>query len=105
MSNSTTPAFANEGDQQIANKFAFRVFGGKGFDSDDPYAFKICNISSLCFFVVQAIYAIFLLFRLCRKTEKKPRRSRSLIAATAMILYSSIALCFLFGMPKLTIKA
>ena len=42
---------------------------------------------------------------MCRKTEKKPRRSKTLIAATAIILYCSLVLTILFGKPDWAIQA
>ena len=77
------------------NKLAYRVFGGEG--EDNNVGFRVCNISSFCFYMIQAIYSTYILIRLSRKTEKKTKRSCSLIVAVAMILYSSIALAFLFG--------
>ena len=102
MSNSTT---YYEDHQILGNKFTFRVFSGKGSDSNDPILFEICNMSSLCFYIVQAMYSSFLLYRLCRKTETKPKRSCSLITATSFILYSAVALACLFGNPKLAVIA
>ena len=84
------------------NKLAYRVFGG---DKGSNAGFRICNISSFCFYSIQAVYAMYILIRLSRRTRKKTKRSCSLIVAVAMILYSSIALAFLFGDSKLTIKA
>ena len=83
---------------------AFRVFGSSNFDSE-PIEFKICNVSSFCFYLLQAFYATWLLFRLSLRTELKPRRFKSLILATSMILYSSIVLACLFGKPSLAIEA
>ena len=112
MSNSTiliTPGSEDHensaGSAMDVNRFAFKVFGSTSFRDDDPIAFKICNVSSLCFFAVQAVYASFLLYRLIRKTEKKPKRSCSLITATVLIIYSSIVLSVLFGLTNLSIKA
>ena len=87
----------------VVNRFAFKVFGGEQYDNQ--IGFKVCNYSSFCFYVIQAIYAIYLLYQLCHKTERKPKRSRSLISAVAMILYSSVMLSCLFGFTNFTIKA
>ena len=96
---------SNDDTQQpTVSKLAFRVFGSANFETE-PVEFKICNISSFCFYVVQAFYCVFLLYKLCYRTELKPRRSKSLILATAMILYSSIVLACLFGKPSLAIRA
>ena len=60
-----------------------------------PVAFYICNYSSVCFYVLQALYASYMLFRLCRKDE----RSYSLISATLMLFYCSISLGVRFALP------
>ena len=62
-----------------------------------PVAFYICNYSSVCFYVLQALYASYMLFRLCRKDE----RSYSLISATLMLIYCSISLGVRFALPQL----
>ena len=84
------------------NKLAFRVFGS--VDENEPIEFKICNISSLCFYVIQCLYSCFLLYRLVRKTPKKPMLSKSMIVATVLIIYSSAVLAILFGLPRLAIE-
>ena len=89
----------------IVNRLSFKVFGGAGFDRKDNIGFRICNISSFCFYTIQGLYAIYILYRLSWRTKNKPKRSCSLIVAVVMILYSSIALAVLFGDSKLTIKA
>lgn len=89
--------------QGEGNRFAFRVFGGPQYNEN--VAFMLCNISSFCFYVIQGIYCLYLLFRIARKTPRKPRRSCSLIAAILMILYSSIVLAFFFGNSELSLKA
>lgn len=85
------------------NNLAFRVFGNDPYE-DVPVAFRVCNISSFCFYVIQALYSVPLLYRLVKKSPTK-RRSKTLIMATAMLLYSSILLAVLFGIPKLAIEA
>jgi len=82
----------------------FKVFGIGG-TGDDPIEFRICNISSFIFYLIQTIYAAGLLYKLCRRTEQKPKRSKTLIAATIMIIYCSLVLSVLFGYPKLAIDA
>jgi len=67
-------------------------------------ALKICNSISFCFYVIQALYSGFLLYRLTKKSPTK-RRSKTLITATAILLFSSVQLAVLFGIPKLAIKA
>ena len=82
---------------------AFRVFGKIPYE-DVPAAFMICNRISFCFYVIQALYSGFLLYRLAKKSPTK-RRSKTLLTATAMLLYSSVLLAVLFGIPTLAIKA
>lgn len=67
--------------------------------------FEICNYSSVGFYLLQTLYSIFLLVKLCRRTERKPKRSKTLIAAIMMTIYCSIALCILFGFPEISVKA
>ena len=61
-------------------------------DTSTPVAFSICNISSVIFFICQFCYASYTLFLLSCRNEK----SRSLIAATLMIMASSVCLSVLF---------
>ena len=61
-----------------------------------PPAIKVCNISSVAFYVVQGVYALFLLYKFAVHNE----RSVSLIVATVMILYSSITLAVFFAWTR-----
>ena len=70
---------------------------GSSQEDQTPTAFYICNYSSVCFYVLQALYATYMLFRLFRKNE----RSVSLILATSLLLYSSISLGVSFALPQL----
>ena len=70
---------------------------GSSQEDQTPVAFYICNYSSVCFYILQAFYATYMLVRLCRKNE----RSFSLILATSMLLYCSISLGVSFALPQL----
>ena len=62
-------------------------------DKSDTLAIKVCNWSSVGFFFIQFFYASFILYRLIFKNE----RSVSLIITTCMVIYSCVALSFLFA--------
>ena len=66
--------------------------GGTEGDQATPIAIQVCNISSVIFFIFQFCYASYTLFLLSCRNEK----SRSLIAATIMIMASSVCLSLLF---------
>ena len=83
-------------------KLAYKVFGVDG--KDQPIEFKICNISSFCLYALQAVCSSILLYKLVRNDPKK-RRSKLMILSTALLLYSSVMLAFLFGYDKLAIEA
>ena len=74
-------------------------------DEDCPIEFIICNMSTFIFYLMQTGYMGYLLVHLCRKTSRKPKRSKILITATTLILYSSVCLSILFGYPKWAINA
>ena len=59
----------------------------------------------MCFFVLQGVYSCFLLYKLARKSPTKLPRSKSLIFALIILIYSSIVLSVLFGMPQIALKA
>lgn len=92
-------------DDKTILSLVIRVFGCVDYAAGTPIALKVCNLSSFSFYVIQAFYSAFLLGRLCRVSERKPRRSKTMIFATCLILYSSVVLAVLFGYPKMAIEA
>ena len=85
-------------------RLSFRIFGDVDYD-EEPIEFKICNFMSLVFYALQTIYGCLLLYRLVRKTDRKPHRSKSFILATIILVISSLQLTVLFSIPWVAIKA
>ena len=82
------------------NNFAsFRVYSNP--DGEHYKALLVFNVSAFCFYLIQGVYGCFLLWRILNKDV----RSRSLIAATILIIYASLMLAALFGFEKFSIDA
>ena len=60
--------------------------------------FKVCNYSSATFFAIQALYSSYLLYKLLFKNE----RSKALITAIVMMIYSSVALSVFFVLADMS---
>ena len=63
-----------------------------------PIMFKVCNYSSATFFAIQALYSSYLLYKLLFKNE----RSKALITAIVMMIYSSLALSVFFVLADMS---
>ena len=74
-----------------------RLLGDSSGDSEVPLSLKLCNYSSCAFYIVTLFYACFIFHKLVFKNE----RSKSLMTAIAMLMYSSLSLAILFALSNL----
>lgn len=81
---------------QLLRQVLIRVQSGANPEDHDgqktPLAYNFCNYSSSAFFIFQFVYSSYLLYRLVFKNE----RSKILITAIIMMVYSSASLAVFY---------
>lgn len=72
------------------------IFSDGEDETWNPIEYKVCNLSSMAFYIFEFAYASYTLYRLLWKNDK----SKSLISATIMLLISSLCLTIFFALEN-----